>query len=380
MRVLYLTRTYTRHDARWLRVLAEQGLSLGFLSLQEVNGDEIAGEHSGIELLTSPRLPAGADTLRLDAAEAIVRDGCAKWQPDVILAGPLTDAGYLAIRIMPERTLLMSWAFDVLHESAVSTEAGERLRFTLRGGQHLMADCGAIVRECESIAGRKYRNVCVLPWGLAAEDKPAPAVGLRRRLGDQAAKVVLYTRGCDPIHQPQTVIEAFRFAHAQDDTLRLWLAGAGALRERLETMVDAAGLRSAVRFLGQLNQCQLAGAFAEADVYLACSLSDGSSISLLQAMHAGLPCIVSDLSGNREWLEPGGGWLVPAGSPAAFARALTDRFQLSPDSRAQLAARNRACVNRRANLANNLPRLLSLLDLLAGKSRSAATSQLSFAV
>lgn len=380
MRLLYLTRTYTRHDARWLRVLAEQGLVLGFLPLQRVNEKDFAREHPQVALLASPGLPAGADTAQLDGAEYRVRAQCDTWHPEVILAGPLTDAAYLAARIQPDRTLLMSWAFDVLHEPVISADATERLQDTLRRGRHLFTDCQALADQCETLAGRKFANVCVLPWGLAAEDKPVPRTGWRQQLGDQGARVILYTRGFEPVHQPQMLIEAFRRAYAQDDSLRLWLAGAGGMRAGLEQRVDAAGLRSAVRFLGQLDQPGLAGCFAEADAYLACSLSDGSSLSLLQAMHAGLPCIVSDLPGNREWVGPGGGWLVPAGEPEALARAMLKGTGLSADTHARIAAHNRLRVNQRADLAANLPRLLQTLRTLAAKSRPVATEPLSFAV
>jgi glycosyltransferase involved in cell wall biosynthesis len=380
MRLLYFTRTYTRHDARWLRVLAEQGLVLGFLPLQQVLAGDFAREHPTVELLASPGLPAGADTARLDGAESQVRAECEAWRPDVILAGPLTDAGYLAARIDAGRTLLMSWAFDVLHEPAVSTGARERLRDTLRRGRHLFVDCRSLADQCEALAGRKYENVCVLPWGLTAGDKPEPRLGRRQQLGDETARVVLHTRGFEPVQQPQVVVEAFRRAYAQDDTLRLWLAGAGGSREQVEALVDAGGLRPAVRFLGQLDQSELAGCFAEADAYLACSLSDGTSLSLLQAMHAGLPCIVSDLPGNREWVESAGGWLVPAGEPAAYARAIRESADLSADARAGIAAHNRLSVCLRADLAANLPLLLRTLRTVAGSSRPVALEPLSLAV
>jgi len=139
----------------------------------------------------------------------------------------------------PARALLMSWAFDVLHEPGISVSARERLRETLGRGRHLFTDCQSLADQCEALVGRKYENVCVLPWGLAAEDKPVPRTGRRQQLGDQGAKVILYTRGFEPVHQPQTVIEAFRRAYARDDSLRLWLAGSGGLRERIEAVVEA---------------------------------------------------------------------------------------------------------------------------------------------
>lgn len=373
MRLLYLTRTYTSHDARWLRVLAENGLALAFLPLQRVNAEEFSRAHLAVELLTSPALRAGATTTQLDGAESCIRAQIETWRPDVIMAGPLTDAGYLAVRCQPERTLLMSWAFDVWHEPSVLPGARERLSDALRRGHHLFADCQSVADQCEALAGRKYKNVCVLPWGLAATDKPTLPTPQLRTPAKQAAKVILYTRGFESVHQPEVILAAFQRAQAENESLRLWMAGKGPMREPLEAMVAASGLGSVVRFLGELSQPELAGCFAAADAYVACSLSDGSSLSLLQAMHAGLPCVVADLPGNREWLEPDGGWLVPVAEPEALARAMIESTRLSTGDRAEIATRNRGWVEQRADLRANLPRLLRALGHVAGRCEPAAS-------
>lgn len=365
MRLLYLTRGYTRHDARWLRVLAEHGVTAAFLSLGPSDETGFALTHPHTQFLATPGLPADATTPVLESALPAVRAQISAWAPDVIMAGPLTDAGYLAVRIAPEKTLLMSWAFDVLHEPKALPDAAERLRETLRNGHHLFTDCESLAHECEAIAGRRYASRCVLPWGLAAEDTPSPVRGLRRRLGDESAKVILYTRGFAEVHQPLTVIAGFRRAHALDGSLRLWLAGEGALRAQAEAAVAHAGLTAVTRFLGQLDQPALAGAMVEADAYVACSLSDGTSLSLLQAMHAGLPCIAADLPGNREWLRGAGGWLVPVHDAGALAAAIIAALALPAGTRERVATTNRQRVRERADLSTNLPRLLVTLRLIA---------------
>lgn len=359
MRLLYLTRHYGGHDARWLRVLGGAGLELGFLSLSRIDEAGFRRAHAAVELLASPELPPGAATEELNDAVPAVAAEWHRFAPEVVLAGPLTDAGYVAARIDAERTVMMSWAFDVLDEPQRDPPAAARLRWVLRCGAPLFADCAAIVGHCEEIAGRVVPRACMLPWGLAPEDRPSARRGWRARLGDEADTVILAVRGFAPVHSPLLLIDAFQRAHVEDHSLRLWLAGDGALRAETVARVAAAGLATRVRFLGHLDQAALAGCYAEADLYLAGSSSDGSSISLLQAMHAGLPCIVSDLPSNREWLGSEGG--AYGHDVASFAVQLVALARLAPAARAQIAARNRAEVNSRADLAANLPRLLAAL-------------------
>lgn len=363
MRLLYLTRTHTGHDARWLRTLASHGLQLGFLPLQPVDQGTFSLEHPDVDLLASPGLSVGAGTSRLNSVVQALGRQIHQWEPDAIMAGPLTDAGYLAARIAPERTLFTSWAFDVLHEAQVDAEAGERLQVSLASAEHLFTDCHSLRTRCEALANRTFRQTCVVPWGLGVADKPEPRRGWRKRLGDEAAKVVVSPRGFSPVHRPEIVVESFRQAYARDASLRLWLPGSGVRREETERQVEMFGLRAVVRFLGHLDQSDLAGCFTEADLYLAASSSDGSSISLLQAMHAGLPCVVSDLPANREWLSAeGGGYGHDA---ASFADQLSCFAQLTPSAREHIAVCNRSQVRARADLTANLPRLLDALHAVA---------------
>jgi glycosyltransferase involved in cell wall biosynthesis len=354
MRLLYLTRDCTLHDARWLRALAGHVSALAFLSLRATPSPAFRADHPRIDFL-----PASA------ADEAAVVAAIEAWKPDVILAGPLTDAGHLAVRHWPERTLLASWAFDVLHEPLHDPAAALRLRETLRLGRHLFTDAAFLQDACADLAGHAFVHTCVLPWGLAAEDVPAPRLGWRASDEQPADRVVLHARGFSAVHRPLHALESFRLARAEDPRLRLWLAGEGPLRAEVEAAVRASDLAGHVRFLGHLPPADLAGCLSEADVYFACAACDGSSITLLQAMHAGLPCVASDLPGNRAWLADTGAWLVPPDQPAATARDLLAAAALPAPDRSALAARLRHSVATRADLSANLSRLLHTLRLVA---------------
>ncbi len=359
MRLLYVTRSYTRHDARWLRALGGCGLTLGFMSMEEVDVALVRRNHTSVELLSASRWDEERAAVCLQT-----------WQPDAIIAGPITDAGLFATRLRPDVTLLMSWAFDVLHEAATCPHAASHVREALQRGRHLFTDCAALQQSCAELAGHPFELSCVLPWGLAPEDLPAPETGLRARLGDTHARVVIYARGFAPVHQPLHVLECFRRAHAADSSLVLWMAGDGPLRAEVVHAISTAGLGGSVRLLGALQPAAFAGALTEADVYFACSLSDGSSIALLQAMHAGLPCIAADLPGNREWLAGTGTWLVPVDGADVAARALAAALALPASLRSEIGARLRREVRARADLSANLPRLLATLHQITGAARA----------
>jgi glycosyltransferase involved in cell wall biosynthesis len=67
-----------------------------------------------------------------------------------------------------------------------------------------------------------------------------------------------------------------------------------------------------VHFPGQVSEAELPNYYRAADLYVSASHSDGTSISLLEALACGCPVLVSDIPGNREWVENGlqGWWFI----------------------------------------------------------------------
>ena len=60
-----------------------------------------------------------------------------------------------------------------------------------------------------------------------------------------------------------------------------------------------------------------------ADGFILSSFREGLSRSLMEAMACGLPCIVSDIRGNRDLIEHhSGGYRCPCSRPEKFAEAL----------------------------------------------------------
>jgi len=123
----------------------------------------------------------------------------------------------------------------------------------------------------------------------------------------------------------------------------LVLAGDGPQRKDLAAMVEALHLAGAVHLLGWRNDVEdLHAAFS---LFTMSSVSEGTSMSLLEAMSAGVCPVVTDVGGNAAVLGPRlSHRLVRPGDPAALARAwraaLSDPATREADAR---AARARAC-------------------------------------
>lgn len=94
------------------------------------------------------------------------------------------------------------------------------------------------------------------------------------------------------------------------------VCGQGSSRDKLLRTAKKLGIEKRVRLVGFLEQVQLA--YESADIFVFPSLQEGMPAALMEAMAAGLPCVVSDIRGNRELVCKKGGGRFPAAGGAHF--------------------------------------------------------------
>jgi glycosyltransferase involved in cell wall biosynthesis len=329
MRVLYFTRDYTPHDHRFLTALAESGQETFYLRLER-RSTQLEGRPLPPQVRQVPwrggKKPFAWRELPLFVLELrrIVRE----LKPDVIHAGPVQLCAYIAALAGVKPLVSMSWGSDMLKDAHSSRRMEGITRYTLRRSRALVADCRA-VQQAAAGFGFPAERVVTFPWGVDLR-KFSPQNGtkglpdLRARLGWGAdCFVVLSLRSWEPIYGVDVVVKAFAQAAAEEPGLRLLLLGGGSLAGQIQGLLHEYQLHDRVHLGGQTSQDELARAYHAADLYVSASHSDGSSVSLMEALACGLPVLVSDIPGNREWIEDGkAGWLFPDGDAAVLAQRL----------------------------------------------------------
>jgi glycosyltransferase involved in cell wall biosynthesis len=156
---------------------------------------------------------------------------------------------------------------------------------------------------------------------LCAFAQPDPAWA-RRELGlPENAPVVGMVARLAPQKGPLEFVRAAALVSRRFPEVRFALVGDGPLRPQVETLA---------RELGVANHLTLAGHRAEApaltqafDVAVVASLSEGSSLTAMEAMAWGKPVVATAVGGVREVVADGEtGVLVPPGDAQALAEAI----------------------------------------------------------
>jgi glycosyltransferase involved in cell wall biosynthesis len=145
---------------------------------------------------------------------------------------------------------------------------------------------------------------------------------LRTRLGwPVERRYVTSVARFHPVKDHATLVNGFAAVARTRSDVDLMLAGDGELREDLERQVETLGLAGRVTFLGVRRD--VPDLLMASDVFTLSSLSEASSLTLLEAMASGLPVVVTDVGGNPELVRQGvDGLLVPRRDPVALGAAL----------------------------------------------------------
>jgi glycosyltransferase involved in cell wall biosynthesis len=170
---------------------------------------------------------------------------------------------------------------------------------------------------------------------------------VRAQLGvDENTVVVGTVARLDPVKDLQTLVRAMGTSAVQRPMLLL-VIGDGPERPHIEAAARDAGVGSAVRFLGHRDDAR--DLLAGCDLYANSSISEGISLTILEAMAAGLPVVATRVGGTPEIVDTSCGRLVPSRDSATLAAALAG-LAVDPSLRSALGRAARERVERRFTL------------------------------
>jgi glycosyltransferase involved in cell wall biosynthesis len=124
-----------------------------------------------------------------------------------------------------------------------------------------------------------------------------------------------------PEKDVETLIRSVPLVLARRPEFQLEIAGNGPCLAELRALASELGVTGHVHFLGEVKD--VASLLGRASLFVLSSLTEGISLTLLEAMARGLPVIATRVGGNPEVVIEGEtGFLVPTQSPVDLAEAI----------------------------------------------------------
>ena len=148
--------------------------------------------------------------------------------------------------------------------------------------------------------------------------------------------------------------------------VRFVIIGDGALRSELEEFTAGLGIKDHVSFKGPV--LDIIKELASIDIaVLASSEREGLSLSLIEALAAGIPSVGTSIGGTREVIISGqNGILVPPKDPDSFAKAILSLLA-DPQTAMTMGRRGRKVIEEKFSVREMLEKVTALYNDLAGK-------------
>ncbi len=312
--VIYLSQTDGIHDQRWIQALK----SLGYAVTTEISP------------ATPPRVP--------------------------LIVGPLTamDRGLLN---GTNPVIGLSWGFD-LHQLVESSDTS------------WLANLDGIIVDSEPTriiareSGIPELGVAVIPWGIDLDTFSSTSSR------DMHSPIRLVTlRAHEDLYQVDIILRAVALLQESGHACQLLVGNTGSLSDKLKALADELQLKHC-HFIGRVDESSLPELLSESDVYLSAAVTDGTSVTLLQAMAMSVPVVVSNSPGNVALLDsPSGplGRTFETGNADSLVQEILSCLSHPEQTRDQIE-RARIHVQESANWSQNVLRLRTLIETVQHES------------
>jgi glycosyltransferase involved in cell wall biosynthesis len=267
-----------------------------------------------------------------DLAKCAVREGL-----DHIHAHSCADAAHVLAmsRILGGPTYSLTLHGDLLVYGVDHRAKMARAAMVATAGSHLKRQ----IVECVGYPAERILPTCMglaTNWFTPTRDREAVAGRL---------KLVTVAR-LNAVKGHRHALAAMKVAIERGCDVEYAMAGSGPNQGAIETEVKRLGLQERVRMLGTRSEEEVRELLWESDAFVLPSVGQGEAypVSVMEAMSAGLPVIVSNIGATAEMVEDGReGFVVEQGNEAGLSLAMV---QLAKDvelrKRMGMAARKRA--------------------------------------
>ncbi|MES2411607.1 MAG: glycosyltransferase [Bacteroidota bacterium] len=348
-RILFLGETYRADAITWMNGLKEFG---DF----EIVTWELHVSSTGINRI-----------MRLfELANAIltIKSIVKKFNPDMVIAERTTSYGYLAaISGLKPIAIAQQGITDLWPHNSPLYIFKKKLQNHAFKKADLIHAWGNAMAENMKESHVNMDKVMILPKGINLEFF---------QFNDASDKTMInavVTRALEPEYRHDLILKAFSIIKKRNIPFKLTIIGDGTEIRKLKLLAKELKIENEVNFTGRINNNDIPDFLQQANFYISTPITEGVSASLFEAMACGCFPIVSDLPGNRSWIQQKvNGILVTIENEFNLAEEIEWAFS-NNDFTKKAITQNRKFVEDHANYKINMKKIaLTYHDLINNKS------------
>ena len=358
MKIIYFSKNYTPHDYRFLSSLSNTKHEIYYLKLEantrQVEDRSVPSNFQQILCAGGRREFRWSDLPRLTFdLRRIIRE----IKPDLIHTGPIQNCAFISVLTGFRPILTMCWGYDLVKDADRNSRMKWITSYTLKRSAFFVSDA-QFTRDKAVAFGMNPEKTVVFPWGVDIKH----FVPQKNENAKRKSITLFCNRTWEEIYGVDVLAKAFVKVAANDPNVNLILLGGGSQGARIRHILMNGGVMDRVHFGGQVTYNDLPRWYNMADIYISPSHVDGSSVSLMEALACGLPSLVSDIPGNKEWIVEGqNGWLFRDGDADDLANKILQAIK-NLKLLKQFGESARKTAEERANWKKNFGKLLGAYD------------------
>ena len=353
MRICYLALATNIHTERFLKYFVKAGHDVHILSFHK----------GGIEGVTYHHIesPFKNNYLSFIVHVKKVKRILKEIDPDVVHGIYLTNYCLLGALVGIKPFIATALGSDALLGPKRSIILRYIVKYVLKKADMVTSMAGHMTEELVKL-GVERDKIFETPIGVDTSIfNPAS-----RQKRDAKLRIIS-TRNFEPIYNLGLLLDAIAYVKQRKNGFECILVGDGSRKNELMERSNKLKICDIVKYTGYVPNEKVAEYLASSDVFVTTSSSDGSNISLLEAMARGVFPIATDIPANRQWIDHCvNGYLVPADKPEILGKkiilALEDKYL-----REKARKINWKIIKDRASWQLNMKEIESKYERLAGK-------------
>lgn len=354
MKVLYVSSNGGIHDYRFLKKLVED-YDVLFLHYA---ANEIIDEIDRLDNLEIISKRPAFRSMPVISERGHFSRVVKEFKPDIVHTGYVWQVGILADYSGFHPHLSMPWGSDILTEPDKSFIRKKFVSRVMKSCDHVQCDADFVKKKIIDDYGLGEDKITVFPWGIDLglfykSDKESA----RKQLKLESGKFILiFNRYLEPVYGVKYLLEAFRLFSQNKKDVQLLMISDGSGKNEVVKFIAENGLEEKITLIGRVPNAELPCFLNAADVYVSSSLSDGTSLSLLEAMACGTGLVVTDVPSIKEWVNQSNGIVAERANAGELARAM-ESYYSNRQLEEKHSAENISIAKQRADWDKNYKKL-----------------------
>lgn len=321
MKICFLANAKSIHSKKWIEYFANKNHEIHWISLTP----NPFGEIKGVNFYLGKNFSAKFLNIPLNIAG--VKKILKRINPDILHAHSAGVGGGLGAFSGFHPFIVTAYGSEVLIFSK-SWLVKTLVSFVLKKADLITCDAEHTKKAMTDL-GAEPSKIKIINFGVDTK-KFIPGEKdneLQEKLGISNSPVVISLRNIDPVYDIESLIKAIPLVLKKFATAKFIITGAGSRKEYLKDLKKLSedlGISKAIRFVGWIEENDVAKYLRTSDIYVSTSLSDaGIASSTAEAMACSLPVVITDFGENKKWVKDGeSGFLIPLKNPAILAEKI----------------------------------------------------------